>query len=187
MLNDLIWPPEALFFDRDGTLIKHISYLSDPDGVDLEIGVGRVLSEAKSLNCRLFLHTNQSGIGRGYFQLEDAVSCNQRMIELIGLGDDLFDEICIAPEDPTKDKPVYRKPQPRFAEETSKKYGLTLSRCYMVGDSVCDVETGVNAGMISIALWKEGEDIEKFNAFRKLGVPIFGTVLEFWTAIKKSS
>ena len=187
MAENLRWPPQALFFDRDGTLIKHIPYLSDPDQVELEPGVRETLREAKECGCKLFLHTNQSGIGRGYFELKDAVACNSRMIELLDLGGPVFDEICIAPEDPTKDQSVYRKPEARFANEMMQKYGLDLSRCYMIGDSMCDVETGLNTGMIPVGLWRDDDDPEALDLFRECGALVFESVQAFWSAAKASA
>ena len=69
----------ALFLDRDGTLIYDKNHLSDPDGVDLIPGVREALIRALEIGFRLFLHTNQSGIGRGWYSMEDVLLCNERM------------------------------------------------------------------------------------------------------------
>ena len=61
----------ALFLDRDGTLILDKHYLADPADVELLPGVPEALRRARSLGYELFLFTNQSGIGRGLFTLED--------------------------------------------------------------------------------------------------------------------
>jgi len=144
-------PRAALFLDRDGTLIHHVHYLHKPEEVALLPGTAEALKRAKQLGYLLFLHTNQSGVGRGMFGMEDVHACNQRMIELLGMGPDVFTEMCIAPEAP--DQPVqYRKPSPRFAQEMSAKYDLDLARSYMIGDYVGDVETALAAGMKAVAL-----------------------------------
>jgi D-glycero-D-manno-heptose 1,7-bisphosphate phosphatase len=59
----------ALFFDRDGTLIVHKHYLSDPAGVELLPGVKSALHRAIGDGWLLFLFTNQSGVARGYYTL----------------------------------------------------------------------------------------------------------------------
>ena len=56
---------KALFLDRDGTLILDKHYLADPAGVELIPDVAAALTRARSLGYKLFMLTNQSGIGRG--------------------------------------------------------------------------------------------------------------------------
>ena len=142
---------KALFLDRDGTLIPDKGYLSDPAGVELIPGVPNALKTARDLGYLLFLFTNQSGIGRGFYTLADAQACNQRMLDLLGLGDDLFTAICIAPESP--DQPLeYRKPSPRFILEMRAKHSLDPEQCWMVGDRESDIEAGHNANIHSAAL-----------------------------------
>ena len=77
--------PQALFLDRDGTLIVDKVYLADPAGVELIPGAADALRRARALGYRLFLFTNQSGIGRGYHTLEDTQRVNARLEELLGL------------------------------------------------------------------------------------------------------
>jgi len=158
----------ALFLDRDGTLIRHVHYLHQPAEVELLPGVAAALARAKQLGYRLFLHTNQSGVGRGMFSLADAVACNQRMIELLGLGAEVFTDICVAPEAPTQPV-VYRKPSPRFAREMAQKHGLDLPRCWMVGDYAADIETAFAAGMKPAALAGGPLGNEQIAAWRAAG------------------
>lgn len=142
---------KALFLDRDGTLIVDKDYLADPAGVELIPGVITALQKARSLGYLLFLFTNQSGIGRGYHSLKDAQACNQRMLDLLGLGEDLFTAICIAPEAP--DQPSeYRKPSPRFILEMRAQHALDPQQCWMVGDRESDLEAGLNAHIHAAAV-----------------------------------
>jgi len=142
---------KALFLDRDGTLILDKDYLSDPAGVELIPGVIDALKIARDRGYLLFLFTNQSGIGRGYHTIEDAQACNQRMLELLDLGADLFTAICIAPEAP--DQPSeYRKPSPRFILEMRAKHSLDTEQCWMIGDRESDLEAGLNANIHSVAV-----------------------------------
>jgi len=141
----------ALFLDRDGTLIRHIHYLHKPEEVELLPGVAAALKRALELGYLFFLHTNQSGVGRGMFTLKEVNACNERMLELLGLGTDLFTGVCIAPETP--DQPmVYRKPSPRFAQEMAAKYDLDLAKSWMVGDYPADMETAFATGMQAAAI-----------------------------------
>ena len=137
---------KALFLDRDGTLIVKHDYLADPARVELMPRVREVLHRFVARGYRLFLFTNQSGVGRGMFTFEAATRCNDRMLELLTLPQPGFSEICIATETP--DMPtVYRKPSPRFILEMLAKYSLNPSETWMVGDMPSDVQAGLNAGV----------------------------------------
>jgi D-glycero-D-manno-heptose 1,7-bisphosphate phosphatase len=141
----------ALFLDRDGTLIRHVPYLFQPEQIELLPGAAAAVARARELGYVLFLHTNQSGVGRGLFTLEDVAACNRRLVELLGQGPDVFAEVCVAPEAPWEPA-VYRKPSPRFAQEMAARHDLDLPRSWMAGDHAADVETAFAAGMRGVAL-----------------------------------
>jgi D-glycero-D-manno-heptose 1,7-bisphosphate phosphatase len=176
---------KALFLDRDGTLILDKHYLADPAGVELIPGVSDALRKARELGYRLFLFTNQSGIGRGIYTLEDTLRCNSRMEELLGLPQPIFDDICIAPEAP--DQPQqYRKPSPRFILETIARHGLDPDQCWMVGDNMADIQSGLNAG-IRIATVCTGKlDARKCSELKIPGLLVFPTLVEFVAALESS-
>jgi len=141
----------ALFLDRDGTLIVDKVYLADPAGVELVPGAAEGLRRARSLGFKLFLFTNQSGIGRGLHSIEDTQRVNARMEELLGLPAPVFDAICVAPEAPDQASP-YRKPSPRFILEKIAEHALDPSECWMVGDSAADVGAALSAGIRAAAV-----------------------------------
>jgi len=176
----------GVFLDRDGTLIFDKHYLADPAGVELIAGVPEALRRIQELGYKRFLFTNQSGIGRGIYTLNDTQRCNARMEELIALPAPLFTDICIAPEAP--DQPQqYRKPSPRFILESIARHGLDPARSWMVGDNKADVEAGKNAG-IRIAVVCTG----KFTAeqWKAMGIPeasIFPDLLAFARYLDRTS
>jgi D-glycero-D-manno-heptose 1,7-bisphosphate phosphatase len=141
----------ALFLDRDGTLILDKVYLSDPEGVELIPGAAEGLRRARALGYKLFLFTNQSGIGRGLHSIEDTHRVNARMEQMLGLASPVFDGTCIAPEAPGQPS-AYRKPSPRFILETLRAHGLDPAQCWMVGDAPADVGAAVAAGIRAVAL-----------------------------------
>ena len=137
---------QAVFLDRDGTLIENRHYLATPDGVALLPGVREAIGVVRDRGAKLFLFTNQSGVGRGYFTLADVAAVNSRMLEMLGLGMDLFTAVCVAPERP--DEPVvYRKPSPRFIREILAAHHIPAEAAWMVGDSPSDWQAGLNAGV----------------------------------------
>ncbi len=169
---------KALFLDRDGTLIKHIPYLHKSEEVVLLKGTTQALREARKAGYLLFLFTNQSGVGRGYFALEDVHGVHARLVELIGLGPDLFAEICIAPEHPDAPSP-YRKPSPRFIHEMIAKYNLESAGCWMIGDSRADLQAGLAARISVAAVRSDLTTDEVVAEAGKFSIPIFGDLISF--------
>ena len=141
----------ALFLDRDGTLIVDKVYLADPAGVELIPGAAEGLRRARSLGYKLFLFTNQSGIGRGLHTIADTHRVNARMEELLGLPPPVFDAICIAPEAPGQPV-IYRKPSPKFILEMIERHALDPAHCWMVGDSAADIGAAHAAGIRAVAV-----------------------------------
>lgn len=148
---DVFENAKAVFLDRDGTLIRHVHYLHEPKKVELLPGVAEALRHWLDRNVKLFLFTNQSGVARGLFTLADVEAVNRRMLGLIGLGKEIFTDVCIATEMPS-DEPVYRKPSPKFILESLAKHGVPRKYAVMVGDNLCDWEAGRRAGIAVVAL-----------------------------------
>jgi len=148
----------AIFLDRDGTLIQDVHYLKDPADIKIIKGISEALQKIKNAGYLMFMHTNQSGIARGYYELEDVHACNQRMLELYKLNADFWDGICIAPENPEGEELGYRKPSQKYELEMVQKYNLTPSLCWMIGDKWIDVETGLRSRM-NAALVRTGKPI----------------------------
>lgn len=156
---------KGLFLDRDGTLIEHVPYLHDPNHVKLIPGVREALHQARGAGFRLYLFTNQSGVGRGMFPLAAVHAVNQRMERLLGFTDQGFAEICIAPEAP--DQPsTYRKPSPRFIEEMIARDNLVKKDSWMIGDAPSDWEAGWRAGINAGAVGLTGAEDPAWGAMR---------------------
>ena len=166
-----------MFLDRDGTLIVHKPYLHSPDEVELLPTVIEALGLARAAGCRLYLFTNQAGVGRGWFTLDDVAAVNARMIELIGCGEDVFAGMCVATE--ARSEPGgYRKPSPRFILETCAREGWATGDVAMIGDMPSDWQTGLNAGSrvvaVPAALGSAADERLRVDA----GVPLFNTLLD---------
>lgn len=142
---------EHVILDRDGTLIRHVPYLADPAKVELLPTVLDGLRALRAVDCTLYLHTNQSGVGRGYFTLDDVVACNQAMIDHLGLGAAVFSEICVAPEHPDG-RIVYRKPSPAWGQGLMRRRKLDATSLCYVGDSLADLHTARNLGCLGIGV-----------------------------------
>jgi len=149
----------AVFLDRDGTLNIEKSYLSDPDQLVLFPDVIPALQQLIQLKYRLFIVTNQSGIGRGYYTLEDMHRVNARLVERLKPEGIQFDQIYFAPESP-EDSSYGRKPSPNFLMDAARDYGVQLNQSFMVGDKMSDLECGKNAGVRASILVRTGYGAE---------------------------
>ena len=127
---------------------------------------------------KLYLHTNQSGVGRGYFKMNDVLECNNKMLELINLGDKIFKEICIATDYPPGEK-TYRKPSSLFAFELINKYNLDRNSITYVGDSISDLNAAKNVGCKAYGVMSGGYDLETLiKSEANLNYKIFPNLLD---------
>jgi len=136
----------CLFIDRDGTLIEERNYLSDPEQVALIPGAAEAVRRAREAGWLVVTLTNQSGVGRGYFTLEDVERVNRRIEQLLAREGAGLDGIFVCPHAPEEDCPC-RKPRPGLVEEAARQLPVDLARSWMVGDKAADVELARNAGL----------------------------------------
>ena len=176
-------PPRAVFFDRDGTLIEHVPYLHEPEGVVLLPGVREAVAGLQAAGVKLFLFTNQSGIGRGMFPLSAAEAVNRRLESLLDPAGGVFTATCIAPERP--DEPsLYRKPSPRFILEMLAAQKIVPEQAWMLGDSAVDWEAGRAAGVHTAAIVPESAAAKEPLRREELGVVPSAGVLEWWNRVQ---
>jgi D-glycero-D-manno-heptose 1,7-bisphosphate phosphatase len=157
----------AIFLDRDGTLIEEREYLRLPEQVTVFPGAANALRRLQDADFKLFIVSNQSGVGRGYFTLADVETVNQHLITEFGLQGVRFDKIYIAPEAPEMPSRG-RKPSPQFLFDARDEFGLNLAQSYMIGDKLIDLECGWNAGVRKSLLVRTGygAQLERTSAAR---------------------
>lgn len=150
---------QAVFLDRDGTLIVEKNYLHKPEEVEIFPGAGKALKKLVDANFKLFIVTNQSGIGRGYYTLADAENVNRFLCDELARDGVRFEKIYIAPEAP--DQPSRgRKPSPQFLFDARDEFGLDLAQSFLIGDKLIDLECGWNAGVKKSILVRTGYGAE---------------------------
>lgn len=158
---------QAVFLDRDGTIIEERHYLHRPEEVAIFPGAGAALKRLQDAGFKLFIVTNQSGVGRGYFTMADVENVHRHLSAELGRDGVRFEEIYSAPEAP--DTPSRgRKPSPQFLFDARDTYGLDLARSYIIGDKLIDLECGWNAGVKAAVLVRTGygAELEKTAADR---------------------
>lgn len=149
----------AVFLDRDGTLIAEKNYLCKPEDVSVFPGAGAALKKLQDAGYKLFIVSNQSGVGRGYFTLDDVEKVNRRVCDDFARDGVRFEKIYIAPEAP--DQPSRgRKPSPQFLFDARDEFGIDLSQSYVIGDKLIDLECGWNAGTRKSLLVRTGYGAE---------------------------
>jgi D,D-heptose 1,7-bisphosphate phosphatase len=145
----------AIFLDRDGTIIEEKNYISRPEQVSILPGATHALKNLQSASFKLFIVSNQSGIGRGYFNLEDAEKVNEHIRQEFARKGVQFEKIYIAPEAP--DVPSRgRKPSPQFLFDARDEFDIDLSQSFMIGDKMIDLQCGWNAGVKKSILVRTG-------------------------------
>lgn len=149
----------AVFLDRDGTLIVDKDYLRRPEDVEIFPRVAHALRRLQDAGFKLFIVSNQSGVGRGYFTLADVDNVNARLLQELGKDGVRFEKIYIAPEAPEQPSRG-RKPSPQFLIDARDEFGIDLSRSYMVGDKEIDLQCGWNAGVKKSILVRTGYGAE---------------------------
>jgi D-glycero-D-manno-heptose 1,7-bisphosphate phosphatase len=146
---------EAVFFDRDGTLIEERNYLRRPADMVILPGTAPALRRLQAGGFRLFIVSNQSGVGRGYFTMADVELVNAHLLETLRREGVQFEKVYVAPEPPGVPSRG-RKPSPQFLWDARDEYGLELFRSYLVGDKLIDLECGWNAGVRKSLLVRTG-------------------------------
>ena len=132
---------KAVFLDRDGTIIyeKPGVYLSDPAKVRPYKSAKMALQLLREAGFSLFIVSNQSGIGRGYFTEKEVNKVNARMLSLLKPA--RIEEIIFCPHAPDE-KCACRKPLPEMGLKLIKKYHIDPKQSYMIGDKKADVLFG---------------------------------------------
>ena len=151
----------AIFLDRDGTLIKHVHYLSDPASVQLLPGAAEALKRFRRAGFTRVLVTNQSAIGRGMLTEERLGQIHTEMNRQLAADGATIDAVYHCPDAPTGDDRTVvenpdRKPGPGMLLRAAADLKLDLGTSWMVGDLISDVLAGQNAGCRSILL-KSGQ------------------------------
>ena len=149
----------AVFLDRDGTMIVEKNYLCRPEDVEIFPATPAGLKRLAGAGFKLFIVSNQSGVGRGYFTLADVERVNEHLCRELARDGVQFEKIYIAPEKPG-DPSRGRKPSPQFLFDARDEFGLDMAQSYLVGDKLIDLECGWNAGVKKSILVRTGYGAE---------------------------
>jgi D-glycero-D-manno-heptose 1,7-bisphosphate phosphatase len=134
---------KAIILDRDGTLNDDPGYVHKIEHFKLYPNTIKALQSLKGF--RFFIITNQSGIGRGFFTLEDFKKFNDHLVSALEKGNVRIEKTYVCHHHPDE-KCGCRKPNIKFIKEIEKSYDIDLKNSWVIGDHPHDIEMGKNAG-----------------------------------------
>jgi len=146
-MRSSIWPKTGVFLDRDDTIIRDRNYLKDPDEIEILPGATEALHKLNREGIPAIVITNQSGIARGYLDLETLDLIHKRLQAMLSKKGARLDAIYFCPHHPEAILEEYRvacdcrKPEPGLLMQAAQTFGLDLTLCYMVGDKPDDIES----------------------------------------------
>ena len=153
----------AVFLDRDGTIIMEENCSSDPKTIRLLPTSASAIKLFRNNGFKIFVVTNQSGVGRGYFSLEDVNAVNKQVLYLLKKEDAYVEKIYFCPHHP-KDNCECRKPKPGMLNQAKKEFDIDLSQSYMIGDRTEDIKLGKGVGLQTVlVLTGYGKEVLKLS------------------------
>lgn len=155
---------QAIFLDRDGTIIDNQGDLGDPDRVVLLDGAAHAMSRLVEAGWLLVVCTNQAGVARGVFTEDDITAVHQRIDDLIQqeVGQKLIQRYyycCWHPEGVVPEwtgAHEWRKPDSGMLIAAASEYDIDVPSSWMIGDTVLDIKAGIAAGCQTI--WLTGQN-----------------------------
>jgi len=147
---------EAVFLDRDG-VINEIVYFPEfgvldsplnPRQFKLLPGVAEAIRAFNRLGLKVIVASNQPGIAKGKMTEKIFVRIRRKMKRELEKGGAYLDAEYYCFHHPFAKNTKYRdncgcrKPKPGLILRAAKDFGLDLSKCYVVGDGLTDIEAG---------------------------------------------
>lgn len=140
----------ALFLDRDGVVNRDHGYVHKIEDFDFFPEIFEICVIARTAGMPIFIITNQSGIGRGYFSESEYQELTQWMLSQFESQGITIDAVIYAPENPDAPQGEHqqrRKPSPAMFLEASKKLELNMEKSIMIGNNESDMISAQRAGI----------------------------------------
>lgn len=166
----------AIFLDRDGTIIEEKNYLADPDQVVLLDGAVAGLRALARHAFPLVVISNQSGIGRGYFSLDQAEAVRLRLRDMLARQGIAMAGWYMCPHAPD-DLCACRKPLTGMIDAAAKELGLDPELSIVIGDKKCDIDLAAAVGARGI-LVTTGHGAGDVDYARSIAVPVCRDLVE---------
>ena len=167
---------KIILLDRDGVINEDSdAYIKSVDQWIPIAGSIKAIALLTQKGYRIFVITNQSGVGRGYFSLETLEAMHQKMHDLVNAAGGKIEAVYFCPHIPDEGC-ACRKPKPGLLKQIANDEQLDLTDVPLVGDSLRDIEAGQQVGAhgILVRTGKGERMIEKENTE---GIPIYDNLL----------
>ena len=164
---------KTIFLDRDGTLNKDVDYLSRIEDLQIYPFARPALELLKDEGYLLIVVTNQSGIGRGFYNAAELDLIHHEMQQQLGNTIDAFYHCPHLPDDGC----ACRKPGLGMIVQAKQDFEIDLSRSWLIGDKALDMETGFAAGM-KTAMVRTGYGADHANRLERKADIIAENVFE---------
>ena len=151
---------KLILLDRDGTLIRHVHHIVDPNLVELMAGAGVALARLAENGYEFAVVTNQSVIGRGMTTRANVDKINDVMRSKFAFYGFNFLDVLICPHLPLENCEC-RKPNTKLGEELLARFQINRSKVWMIGDQESDILFGMNLGVKCLFLNEIGRILPK--------------------------
>jgi D-glycero-D-manno-heptose 1,7-bisphosphate phosphatase len=137
---------KLVILDRDGTLNEDsVDYIKSVDEWQPLPGSLEAVARLNQEGWRVVLATNQSGLGRGLFDMATLNAMHLKMNTLLAQHGGRVDAVFFCPHAP-EDNCDCRKPLPGLFEKIGERYGVELASVPAVGDALRDLQAAASAG-----------------------------------------
>ena len=168
---------KVFFVDRDGVINKEIGYLHEISKFKYIEGTIDGLKYIRSKGYEIILITNQSGIGRGFYSVEQFTKLNNWMLEdLKNKGIDILD-VFFCPHSPD-DCCQCRKPNPGLFLDAQKKFGINMNSSWSIGDKETDIKAASRAGIKKTILVRSGHKINETTSKSNFIIDSLANIVE---------
>ena len=148
---------KAAFLDRDGVINIDHAYVNRVEDFEFKDGIFELFETLQDMGFVLFVVTNQSGIARGYYSLEDFLNLSEYMLSELEKRGVKIKEIAYCPHHPDiTGECECRKPKPGMILDLASRYGIDLKSSILIGDKQSDIDAGKNAGLGKTYLVNQG-------------------------------
>jgi D,D-heptose 1,7-bisphosphate phosphatase len=164
---------KAVFIDKDGTLIRDISYNVNTDLIEFEPFAFEALAILQKHGYLLIIITNQPGIAFEYFTEDALQEVHAHIRRMLGQKGIRLSGFYFCPHHVSRTLKNYatacncQKPAPGMLLKAASDLHIDLLQSWMVGDILNDVEAGNSAGCKTVLINNGNETEWRFNALRK--------------------
>jgi D-glycero-D-manno-heptose 1,7-bisphosphate phosphatase len=151
---------KALFLDRDGVINIDKNYLYQIDDFEFIDGIFDLCKKYQDKGYLIIVITNQAGIARGYYSVNDFNKLTHWMTEQFLTKGILLSKVYFCPHHPDFDQDCNcRKPKPGMLLKAAKDFNLNLSQSVLIGDKQSDIDAGSNAGIKNLIKVTKNESL----------------------------